>query len=117
MIVRFHPVGCRILRWNRASKLALPQPPPGHSAGGLPAHPAERRRSRCLACGRVVEAEYSECLPKIAAEFSNRLGFGTRFREKFQLVLIRKTLICDFRIMTTYFRVILSDKSEQTHVV
>ncbi len=59
MTLRYQPVGCHSLRRNWAFKLALP--PPGHSAGGLPAHPAESRHSRCFACGRVVEAEYSEC--------------------------------------------------------
>ena len=46
-------------------------PVPARSAGGLPARPAKRRHSSCLACGvlRVVEADYTEleCLWNAAA--------------------------------------------------
>ncbi len=63
------------------------------SAGGLPARPAKRRHSRCLACGvlRVVEA----C--GMQQRFQNQNQNWNRVQKEIsrKLELIRTTLIFD----------------------
>jgi hypothetical protein len=92
MTLRYQPVGCRSLRWNRAFKLALPPPPPGHSAGGLPAHPAERRRSRCLAWAELWKRNTAK-----ACRMQQQLRIWNWVQKEIsrKLVLLRTTLIFD----------------------